>query len=320
MPDRFNNETGEPAPPSEERPQGGDGVDDALADGVAAERIAQYNKNAAETNAINGPTPGSQAGDDSLEYILSTYSGLLNNSNDKTYEIDLQRSIPDMGTETSRYGDFSGREPDSAGPLHTSGMAQTGDYYELQSGGFLQLDNQAIRDLVYKAADKDPEKVEAIYQQALSRTAILNQAGKNITVAEVLNGFIKDGVPSSGASGGPFSTTNRSVSLTNEGNARTILQAALTGYLGRSATTQENKAFLKALNVQERANPTTTVTKGNTTGRVTDQSATTTGGFDRNDFADRFAKSQEGYAEYQTATTYLDAFIEGLEDQTRVIG
>ena len=319
MADNFNNDTGEPAPPTEERPQGGDGKDDALAVGVPAARIAEYNRAAAEANAINGPAPGSQGSSD-LNSLLAQYAGLVNQGKDKNYEIALQRSVPDVGTETSRYGDFAGRESEGAGPLHTTGFGKMGDYYELQSGGFLQLDNQAIRDLVYKAADKDPEKVEAIYQQALLRTAILNQAGKDISVEEVLNGFIKDGVPSSGAGGGPFSTTNRSVSLTNEGNARTILQAALTGYLGRSATTQENKAFLKALNVQERANPTTTVTKGNTTDRVTDQSTTTTGGFDRNDFADRFAKSQEGYAEYQTATTYLDAFIEGLEDQTRVIG
>ena len=78
--------------------------------------------------------------------------------------------------------------------------------------------------------------------------------------------------------------------------------------------------FLKALNVQEKANPTTTVTKGNVSGRNTTQTQNTTGGFDRNDFTERFAKSQEGYAEYQTATTYLDAFIGALEDKSRVVG
>ena len=244
---------------------------------------------------------------------LGQFSGLVTDTDKKKFDISLTTPFegydPDIPTFLS---------PDAA-EIEKGGFRA--DYYELQSGGFLQLDNQTIRDKVFEAAKKDPAKVESIYQLAIARTAILNQSGKDISVEEVLDKFIKNGVPSSGSgSGGPFSTTNRSVSLTNEGTARTVLQAALTGYLGRSATTQENKAFLNALNVQEKANPTTTVTKGNTSGRVTDQESTTTGGFDRNDFADRFAKSQEGYAEYQTATTYLDAFIEGLEDQTRVIG
>ena len=306
MADVFDNKTGALKP---------DGKDDSLASEQAKGIAEDYIRQRDDAAAVSEDAGTSAAGDDVLalvDSVLGSFSGLVADTDKKKFDISL--TTP-----------FEGYDPDiptflspNAAEIEKGGFRA--DYYELQSGGFLQLDNQTIRDKVFEAAKKDPEKVEAIYQQALLRTAMLNQAGKDISVEEVLNGFIKDGVPGSGAGGGPFSTTNRSVSLTNEGTARTVLQAALTGYLGRSATTQENKAFLNALNVQEKANPTTTVTKGNTSGRVTDQESTTTGGFDRNDFADRFAKSQEGYAEYQTATTYLDAFIEGLEDQTRVIG
>ena len=82
---------------------------------------------------------------------------------------------------------------------------------------------------------------------------------------------------------------------------------------------EEQAKFLKALNIEEKANPTITNQSGFTSGGNTSQNVNTSGGSSSQDFADRFAKSQEGYAEYQTATTYLDAFIKALENPARII-
>ena len=256
----------------------------------------------------------SQSDVDSAEYIASLVASFAGLNPEKEPEKDFQVKLT-RPVETSSV--YLGSQ------LQTGGVAPTGNYYDLRNDGFLELTNQTLIDKVTQAS-KDPTKRDAIYRLALDRAAILNKSGKDVSVEEVLDGFIKNGVPGvgggGGSAGGPFSTTSRAVSLTNEGTSRQLLNNALTGYLGRQATVEENSMFLKALNVQEKANPTTTVTKGNVSGRNTTQTQNTTGGFDRNDFTERFAKSQEGYAEYQTATTYLDAFIGALEDKSRVVG
>lgn len=197
----------------------------------------------------------------------------------------------------------------------------------LVKDGFLGLTDQNIIDKVVGIGSGKVEAYDPIFKMAVQTAALKSKAGTPTTVEEILDQWQKGGLPEnlkryldgSGGSGGPFSTTTRSVSLTNEGTARQLVNNALTKYLGREATVSENRAFLQALNVQEKMNPSVSVVKGSTTGRNTDQTQMTTGGFDRNDFADRFAKSQQGYAEYQTATTYLDAFINALESDSRVI-
>ena len=302
MADEFDNVTGELLPD-------GDGKDDSLASASAKLNAENYKK------AVQAANPGagqamSPALSDNIMALLAMNKGLVAEKEpEKNFQVKLTRPTD---TATAYVGS----------QLQTGGVVPSGNYYDLASGGFLELTNQTLIDKVTQAS-KDPTKRDAIYRLALDRTAILNKSGKDISVEEVLDGFIKNGVPGvggSGSAGGPFSTTSRAVSLTNEGTSRQLLNNALTGYLGRQATVEENKMFLKALNVQEKANPTTTVTKGNVSGRNTTQTQNTTGGFDRNDFTERFAKSQEGYAEYQTATTYLDAFIGALEDKSRVVG
>ncbi len=307
MADDFDNVTGALVP---------DGIDDSTASIGAKKNAENYEKQAAQTGqgAPAGPTQ-SQAETDTLEMVLAAVAanaGLVKEKEpEKNFQVNLTRTteVPAMFSEGRMQGGGTSFPP-------------SGNYYDLRNDGFLELTNQTLIDKVTQAS-KDPTKRDAVYRLALDRAAILNKSGKDISVEEVLDGFIKNGVPGvggSGSAGGPFSTTSRAVSLTNEGTSRQLLNNALTGYLGRQATVEENSMFLKALNVQEKANPTTTVTKGNVSGRNTTQTQNTTGGFDRNDFTERFAKSQEGYAEYQTATTYLDAFIGALEDKSRVVG
>lgn len=288
-----------------------DGVDDNLATDavkqIAANYKTQQNNQASATESTLDPE--SQAQLDHLELLLSQ-NKVDADKQKKDFQVNLTRTnkVPAMISE---------------GRLQPGGTSypNTGNYYDLAADGFLELTNQTLIDKV-TLASKDPTKRDAIYRAALARAAILQKSGKDTSVEEVLDGFIKNGVPGldGGGGGGPFSTTTRSISLTNEGTSRQLLDNALTGYLGRQATVEENSMFLKALNVQEKANPLTSVTSGNTSGRVTTQTQNSSGGFDRNDFTERFAKSQEGYAEYQTATTYLDAFIGALEDKSRVVG
>lgn len=207
------------------------------------------------------------------------------------------------------------------------------DYDEYSKGGFLANDNDRINQGVVTAAGGDPEKYEAVFQAAVAQAAYIQKAsapgsiGSKTTVEDVLNGWIKDGLPDSlkggggGGGGGPRAFTNidTRVDLTDKGEARRIVNNALTGALGREATGAETRAFMKALNMNEKANPVVTTSKGVTSASGTTSTTTSEGGFDSADFADRYAKSQEGYAEYQTATTYLDSFINALESDSRVI-
>lgn len=218
-----------------------------------------------------------------------------------------------------------GTDPNAGG--YTAGATAPAPvpYKTLLKDGFLGVSDQGVIDRVRLASNGDVKLFDKVYMAAVDRAALLQKTGKDVTVYDVLDQWRKGGLPSSidsgnGGGGGPYSSTNRVVSLSDEGTARRLLNGALTSYLGRTATADENAMFLKALNVQERQNATVTKTVGNTSGRNTTQSQTVTGGMDKNDFAERFAKSQEGYAEYQAATTYLDAFIGSLEDDARVVG
>jgi len=207
------------------------------------------------------------------------------------------------------------------------------DYDEYSKGGFLNNNNDRINDGVVTAAGGDPEKYESVFQAAVAQAAYIQKAsapgsiGSKTTVEDVLQGWIKNGLPDNlkGGSGGggggsrAFTNVDTRVDLTNEGEARRILDNALAGALGRDPTAAENRAFRKALNMYEKQNPTVTTSKGVAGAGGTTSTTESEGGFDSADFADRYAKSQEGYAEYQTATTYLDAFINALEDDARVI-
>ena len=212
------------------------------------------------------------------------------------------------------------------GRLESNFGSQSMPLYTAYNSGIFATDPR-MGQLALTAAGGDLSKVEGVWKAAVSQVAYARQTGKNpdVTVEDLLKKWGKSGVPSSlsggggGGGGGPFRQVDRSVSLTDRGTANQIINNALTGYLGREATQVEQQAFLKALNLQEKQNPTVTVREGVSSGSNTTSTTNQTGGFNRDDFAQRFAKSQEGYAEYQTATTYLDAFIDALENPMRAI-
>ena len=201
--------------------------------------------------------------------------------------------------------------------------AQFMPFDQAYNSGFLGAPED-LRQLVVDASGGDMMKYDSVYKEAVYRASMARQSGDlDVTVESLLRKWGKSGYPNtgggSGGGGGPFTTTNRQIQMTDAGSARQIVNGALTRYLGREATDIEQRAFLKALNVREEENATVSVTKGNRSGQNTTSTTETTGGFNRDDFAEQFSKSQEGYAEYQTATTYLDAFIESLENPMRAI-
>lgn len=195
--------------------------------------------------------------------------------------------------------------------------------------GIYGLNDQGMIDKVAGLAKNNPILYDTVYKTAIAYAAAMQKSGDMVTVDQLLDRWSKGGLPEnlkklvnggSGGSGGPFSSVNRVVSLSDPGTASQLINRALSGYLGRQATDIESKAFLQALNVQEKQNPTITTTKGYSDGSGNSSSSqTVTGGFNKDAFAERFAKSQQGYAEYQAATTYLDAFIGALESDSRVI-
>lgn len=116
-----------------------------------------------------------------------------------------------------------------------------------------------------------------------------------------------------GSAGGPFSTVD--TNLTNEFDARTLVDNALNTYLGRNASEKERARFWKMLNKQEAANPQ--VSAG-VTGSGSRQSVSS-GGFSREQFAEDFAKSRKNYAEVQASTTLMGWMNSALAADTRMI-
>jgi hypothetical protein len=111
---------------------------------------------------------------------------------------------------------------------------------------------------------------------------------QNTRLAEA--GLLKD------ASSGVSSRVN----LTNPTDAKVLVDNALQQYLGRDATKEEQSAFYKALQGQERTNPQVT-TKTSSSGGVNTQ-----------EIAKEYAQARPDYAEYTTDTkfrTYLMSAI-----------
>ena len=116
-----------------------------------------------------------------------------------------------------------------------------------------------------------------------------------------------------GGAGGPSYAKQTSVNLTDPATARGLIDDALGSYLGRKATSKEQQAFLKALNIQEQASPTVTEQVTTRSGaRSSSTQSKTTGGFNPATFAEEYAAGTEGAGEFQAATSLLDTFIKAI--------
>ena len=146
--------------------------------------------------------------------------------------------------------------------------------------------------------------IKNFWAEALQISANALVKGEKIPVMDAFDNLLAQaaaaGLTPSGAGGGGPKIT-QTVKLTDPQTAETIIDQALQQYLGRKASDTEVKSFRKALRGAEMESPSRVDTQGTT--------AITSGGFNPAVFAQQYAEGMEGAAEYQAATTFLDAFI-----------
>ena len=159
------------------------------------------------------------------------------------------------------------------------------------------------------AAEYRTERLPSANQDQL----LPHQAFLNMLPYQAAMGLMPNGSKAKkSGSGGVSSSVSKSVTLTNESTARGLIDQTLSQYLGRSATPKEQDAFFKALNVQQKQNPTITRQTASSGGGSSSLVSNTVGGFDPSTFAKEYAAGQEGVGEFQAATSLLDAFIGSL--------
>lgn len=135
---------------------------------------------------------------------------------------------------------------------------------------------------------------------------------------ELITGFLNGTNPATssggggsyGGGGGGGSSTTSQIQLTNPDQAKQLINTAMASLLGRRATGEEYKKFLTTLNEAERSSPIVTTVEGDT--------VTVTGGTSSAQIAEDYVTSRPDYAEYQAATTFMDAFISALDDPVSI--
>jgi hypothetical protein len=132
------------------------------------------------------------------------------------------------------------------------------------------------------------------------------------------NPYVQKMVSESG-SGGYSSSTNTSVRLSSASEAGTLADRNFESLLGRTATNDEARAFQKALNEQEKKNPSVTKTSGYSSGSGSSTSTSTTqAGFDPTRFGREYAMSQEGYAERFAGMTFMNILDKAIAEPNAI--
>lgn len=173
------------------------------------------------------------------------------------------------------YGKGPGQVWDTQRKLYSLGLLPT-----FVPGTYDQKTRDAL-EVAYTAANANGVSLDAMLANRDSVQEMLKKAG--------LGGGGSSG-GGSGSSGGPRTVTQSNVTLTSREGAQQVLSQALAQQLGRQPSPDELTRFTRALNVQEKANPTVTVQKINAKG---DNQSTVTkqGNVDNAYQADQFAKT-----------------------------
>lgn len=159
--------------------------------------------------------------------------------------------------------------------------------------------------------------IKGFFQQAVDISRAANNIGQTLYVSDAFDQLISQQISeqqqaaaAAGAGGGGGPRVTASVNLTDPGTAETLIDQALQQYLGRKASDKEVRQFRKALTKAELGDPRRADIIGTT--------QVTSGGFNPAAFAQQYAEGMEGAAEYQAATTFLDAFIDALGPKVEV--
>lgn len=192
------------------------------------------------------------------------------------------------------------KKPESEWP--TVEQASTA-YTSLSKDAFGKL--VSTMDQYYGKGRWNASYIKNFWAEALQISSNALVKGEKIPVMDVFDNLLAQaaaaGLTPSGAGGGGGPKITQTVKLTDPQTAETIIDQALQQYLGRKASDTEVKSFRKALRGAEMESPSRVDTQGTT--------AITSGGFNPAVFAQQYAEGMEGAAEYQAATTFLDAFI-----------
>jgi hypothetical protein len=196
----------------------------------------------------------------------------------------------------------------------------------------LPSDQQAAFNGVAKALGNG-RTGRGLYQDYVQQSAAYGESGTAATPYVLLHQEYGDLISaggldaSAGAYAGPTtaSRTDTSMKLSDPMTAKGLLSDSLTKYLGKEPSPEDLSQFVSALNDYERGNATVTKSTATTTpdkaAHSTDtvQSTATVGGTDPAQFAEDWARSQEGSAEYQAATEYMDAFLTAIKNPLDVV-
>lgn len=132
----------------------------------------------------------------------------------------------------------------------------------------------------------------------------------------------------------------KSLKISSESEAKAALTQVSQQLLGRDPSGKELRIFTQALNALQQQNPEYTKTTGQRTaipgaatqGPTVDgqptviepsttsdtTTSTTTGGLDVGQYTTDWAKSRPDYAEYQAATTYMDALLSAIQSPVKI--
>lgn len=145
--------------------------------------------------------------------------------------------------------------------------------------------------------------------------------GKRVTPWDVGQRWADTSVASGAAAAGAGQgdgwagrTRTTSLNLTDPDSAQMVLDRSLEQYLGRRATPEESQAFRASLMKHERMNPTVTTTVRTGVSEDGKQRNVTKGGSNAAQYAEEWARGQEGAAEFQAAGSFFDAFMNTLDN------
>jgi len=208
----------------------------------------------------------------------------------------------------STYGPTSGGG--TAKTLYPVDVAAGAMWFDMDDDEYLAWSDEVSKSLGWNV-QKDPNRLKSAYTDAvLGAAAYQKDTGRDVSPFEYVQmqnarrerlGLL----PAQKGAGGGSSTV---VALSNAGDARVLVDGALTQYLGRAATEEESNEFLKLLNSQERANP-----------QVRTPSSSS-GGVNREQIAKEFGRSRDDAAEFMANTQYMDWFMNKIvQDPTEGI-